>query len=184
MYQVDVTIEGVAPYLYGKWTKEGKKSLGEGIGGGKKSTSDREQEALEKVCRNSNGLYLPGQDIEACLVQGVKMANLKEGRSSAAPYVEATVLVKQREIEFGKQEPDFMHEALGRRPPKRGGACIILRPGLNEGWQLSFTFIVADDRRSPDQLRRGLEEAGLLAGLGEWRPKYGRFVVKKWEVKK
>jgi len=184
MYRVNVTIEGVAPYLYGKWTKESKEALRKGTGGGKKSISDREQEALEKVCRNSNGLYLPAQDIEACLVQGVKMENLKEGRSSAAPYVEATVFVEQREIAFGKQESDFMHECLGRRPPKRGGACIILRPGLNEGWQLSFTFIVADDRRTPELLRQGFEGAGLLVGLGEWRPKYGRFIVKKWEVKK
>ena len=184
MYQVDATIEGIAKYLYGKWTKEAKKSLQEGTGGGRKSTSDREQEALEKACRNNNGLYLPAQDMEACLVQGVKMAKLKEGRSSAAPYVEATVYVKEREIEFGKQEPDFLHEALGKRPPKRGGACIILRPGLNEGWRLSFTLIVTDDRRAPDLLRRGLEDAGLLVGLGEWRPKYGRFILTKWEVKK
>lgn len=184
MYKIDVTIEGVAPYLWGKWTKASKKALGEGTTGGKKSTSDREQEALEKVCRNSNGLYLPAQDMEACLVQGIKMGNLKEGRASAAPYVEATVFVDPREVEFGKKEADFMHDCVGRRPPKRGGACIILRPGLNIGWQLSFTFIVADDRRTPDLLRRGCEEAGLLAGLGEWRPKYGRFIVKKWEVKK
>jgi len=184
MYTINTTIEGVAPFLFNRFTEESKSDIDKGTAGGKKSIQQREVEVLVKVYRNDNGLYLPAQSMKKCLLVGITMGKLKEGRSSARSFVEATVFIHPQEIEFGKNEPDFIHECMGRRPPKTGGACIIRRPGLKEGWELSFSLTVTDDRRDPELLRRGMEEAGLLAGIGDWRPEFGRFIVKKWEVKK
>jgi hypothetical protein len=41
-----------------------------------------------------------------------------------------------------------------------------------------------DDRRSSDSIKRGMEEAGLLVGLCDGRPEFGRYIVTRFEVKK
>jgi hypothetical protein len=182
MYEVKATIEGIAPILFNRFTEEAMKSLDHRETGGVRTMEGKEQEALNRVYRNGNGLYCPAANLKKSLLNGITKGNIKEGRGSARPYVEATVFIKPQEIEFGKQEPDFVHECTGRIPPKSGARVILRRPGLREGWVLSFMMVVTDDRRSSDQLRRGLEEAGLLIGLCDGRPEFGRFIVKDWEV--
>lgn len=59
-----------------------------------------------------------------------------------------------------------------------------MRPGLNSGWRVNPVFNVFDDRIEEDKLKIALESAGLLIGVCDWRPEYGRFIVKKWEVEK
>ena len=83
---------------------------------------------------------------------------------------------------FGTKDPDGIHESIGKRPPRTGAACVIRRPMLNTGWHLPFTLMVVDDRRPADNIRRAIEEAGLLCGMGSWRPEYGRFILTDWEV--
>jgi len=182
MYRIKTTIEGVAPILFNNWTEEAREQLDRGGNAGKKSITEREEEALHKVYRNGEGLFLPSRNLEACIVQGARKAGLKMGRASAAPYLEATVLCEQRELPFGVEQPDGIHEVIGRRPPKTGGAVVIRRPYLKEGWRLSATFTVTSDNVAPDQVHQALSEGGMLAGLCDDRPRYGRFVVKEWEI--
>lgn len=46
------------------------------------------------------------------------------------------------------------------------------------GWSLSFDVEVLADGVSKEQLEQAISDAGLYEGLGDWRPRYGRFVVK------
>ena len=181
MYRVKFTLVGIAPLLFNAWTKEAIDKLRTGATGGKMSPQEREEEALSKVYRNGDGLYLPGDNLEACLFQGTKKAALKRGRASLAPFVQAAVFCEDREMSLGAKEPDGIHEVVGRRPPRTGGAVLIRRPILN-AWSVSGTFLVADDALDPGQLREALDAAGLVAGLCDWRPKYGRFRVADFEV--
>lgn len=181
MYRITGKIQGVAPILFSHWTEEAEKSIREGTTGGKFSDDQRMQEAMQKVYLNEQGdLTLPNWNFKKCLLEGCRKAGLKEGRASMSPFLEATVFV-DAELSFGVQAPDFIHEVTGKRPPRTGGACLIKRPALNAGWSLPFSLSVVDDRRSADHIRRALEEAGLLVGLGSWRPEYGRFVVTEWQ---
>ena len=43
MYQIDTTIEGVAPFLFNRFTEESKSDLDKGTTGGRKSTQQREE---------------------------------------------------------------------------------------------------------------------------------------------
>jgi hypothetical protein len=182
MYEIKTMVEGIAPILFNRFTEEAKEAMEQRKTGGTRTVKQSQQEALGKVYRNGKGLYCPAANIKKSLLNGITKGNIKEGRGSARPYIEATVFIKPQEVVFGKQEPDFIHECTGRIPPKTGARVIIRRPGLREGWQLSFSMIVMDDRRSADQIRKGLEEAGLLIGLCDGRPEFGRFIVKEWEV--
>ncbi len=184
MYEIDVTIEGIAPILFNRFTEEQKKKMEERQTGGTRTVAKSEAEALTKVYRNGDGLYCPAANIKKTMLNGITKGNVKEGRGSARPYIEATVFVKPEAVPFHKQDPDFIHEATGRIPPKTGDRCVIRRPGLNTGWQLSFMLSVVDDRRSEDSIRRGLDEGGLLIGLCDGRPEYGRFIVTKFTRRK
>jgi len=178
MYKVNSTIEGIAPILFNRvLTLKG----GEG-----KPTPEQEEEAAKlRVYRNSNGLYLPAANLKRALRLGSVRAVLKMGGLRFEPYITATVFIEPTELPFGKTDPDFMLPAYARIPPGKRGALIYkVRPGLNAGWRLNPVFNVFDDRVEEHKLRLALESAGLLVGLCDWRPEYGRFIVTKWEVEK
>lgn len=182
MFTIQATLEGVAPILFNRWTENAEKSIRTGVTGGKVSETARAAEALEKVYRNDAGeLIVPGWNVKRCLLDGCKRAGIKEGRSSMVPFLFATVFV-QGDPSFGVTEPDYIDEKSGRRPPRTGGAALIQRPALKTGWRLPIVLNVVDDRRNPDAIRRSLEEAGVMVGLCDFRPEYGRFVVREWNV--
>lgn len=180
MYRITGKIKGIAPILFNRML-EGDLEPSNVGSKGRITVEARIEEARQKVYRNEQGLFLPGWNFKQCLLEGCKRSGLKVGRSSLARYLAAAIF-PDHELYFGKGEPDFMHEHWGRRPPRTGGACIIRRPALKEGWELSFGLNVVDDRRTPAEIRRSLDEAGLLVGLGSWRPEYGRFLVIEWQV--
>lgn len=187
MYQIDVLLEGVAPFLFNRMTEAEQEKINTGQSGGNISLADKEAGALLKAYRDDAGLYWPAWNVKRCLCFGIDRAKLKEGRGSLRPYVEATVFPDDPArfvLPDGspKLDVDLMHRVMGKVPPRTGGAQTIRRPMLNTGWRLACVLRVVDDRRRPDDLRRALDEAGLLVGMGSWRPQYGRFVVVGWDV--
>jgi len=184
MYEIKATIQGVAPILFNRFTEAQKQAMEKRQTGGIRTAESSMKEALTKVYRNGDGLYLPAQNIKKSLLNGIKKGNIKEGKASFASIAEAVCFIQPAEIPFGKAEPDFVHESTGRIPPRTGARCVIRRPALREGWELSFIITLIDDRRDPEKIRQGLEEGGALVGLCDWRPEFGRFIVTKWEATK
>jgi hypothetical protein len=180
MYRIRGQIEGIAPILFNRFTEQAVADMEAKKTGGRKTHDERMDEAYRLVYRDGHGLSLPPGNLKKCFLQGAQKAGLKEGRASAVPYLQATVFV-EGELNFGKENPDFVHECTGRRPPRTGGACVIRRPALETGWRLSFQLAVMDDRRSAEHIKRAIEEAGLLVGLGDGRPDFGRFILTEWE---
>lgn len=182
MYRIKGEIEGSAPLLFNRFTEESQADMESGKTGGKFTVEQRRQQALDCIYRNERGIYLPNWNFKCCLIEGARRGKVKEGKGSIAPLLLATMFV-DGELVFS-HAVEFLHEHWGRRPPRTGGACMVRRPGLEPGWKLPFCLVVIDDRRDASNIRLALEEAGLLVGLGSWRPEYGRFVVTKWEVEK
>lgn len=178
MYKIEDIIEGVSPMLFNRViTLKG--------GTGRPTEEQEYEEAKKRVYRNDNGLYLPAQNLKRALRFGSTMAGLKMGRRGFEPYISAAVFIEPSELEFGKTEPDFFFPSYVRIPPGKKGALVFkVRPGLNPGWQLNSLLTVLDDHVEPDKIRIALETAGLFVGLCDWRPEYGRFIIKKWEVRK
>ena len=185
MYRIRGTIKGTAPILFNAWTKAELEALDRGGSTGKKTVEQREKEAYERLYKNGNGIFLPPWTFKKCLLEGTQKAGVKEGRGSLVPYLAAEVFV-DGELLFHKEEPDFIHTTWGRRPPRTGAACIVRRPALEAGWEVSFTIVVMEDRRRSDHIKIGLEAAGLKVGLGSWRPEFGRFVIVdgSWQAEK
>jgi len=182
MYVITGEIQGVAPLLFNKMLEgELEQTASSKTLKGRVTVEDRIAEAENRVYRNEAGIiYLPGWNFKQCLLEGCRRSGLKVGRGSLMPYLQAAVF-PDRELYFSNRKThDFMHENWGRRPPRTGGACMVRRPALKEGWKLAFNLNIVDDRRHPEEIKRSLEEAGLLVGIGSWRPEYGRFIVTKF----
>jgi len=182
MYQIKGTIVGVADILFNRMTEETENSLRTGKTGGKFTDEQRQVEAMGKYHKNADGkAVIPGWMFKKVLSEGASKGGLKEQKRSLAPYILATVFVNG-DVVLKPSAPNYIHETTGKRPPRTGGACLIKRPGFRAGWEAKFILNIIDDRRDADQIRRALEEAGILVGIGSWRPEYGRFIVKDWEV--
>ena len=52
------------------------------------------------------------------------------------------------------------------------------RPRFASGWSCKFAVEVMAGGISKAQLEQALTDAGMYEGIGDWRPRYGRFIVK------
>lgn len=182
MYHITATIEGIAPLLFNRFTAEAQEKMDNKQTGGTRTVAQKKAEALTKVYRNGHGMFVPAANVKKALIQGAQKSSLKYGKKALWPFIEATVFFTEQELLLGKDEPDFVDERTGRIPPKTGARVVIRRPGVNTGWKLTFGLLVTDDRIAQDDIKKSLEEAGLLSGICDNRPEFGRFIVKEWKV--
>jgi hypothetical protein len=177
MYKINVSIKGIAPLLINAFSDQ--KS-------GKKSKDEYTEEALNKLHRTDDGdCCVTSEMVKASLITGASMAGIKLGRKSITQYLKAAVFVEPRNITLGTKEPDLIDKRMGRIPPgPRGAAVMLYRPLFNEGWEVSFSFLVSHDIILEKDLKLALSEAGILAGIGAGRPDFGRFEITKWQSEK
>jgi hypothetical protein len=54
---------------------------------------------------------------------------------------------------------------------------IRTRPRFPVGWKVNFAIEVLGGGVNMENVEQALRDAGLYEGLGDWKPRYGRFVV-------
>jgi hypothetical protein len=62
----------------------------------------------------------------------------------------------------------------------RGGKVFKIRP-LVKSWGGSCVIHVFDDRLTDDVLQTAITFAGVYRGIGDWRPRFGRYSLEKIE---
>lgn len=181
MYQVKGMIYGTADLLFNEMTEAEKRAIEENIPLPKMTREQRIEEAWQKYPQDEQGAYIRPWMFKVVLVAGANKGKIKDGRYSVGPALMATVFV-DGVVRLTPSKADYIHQAMGKRPPKTGGAAMIYRPTFKQGWTANFKINVIDDIRNPEAIRMSLEQAGLLVGFGAWRPEHGRFSVPEWEV--
>jgi hypothetical protein len=192
MKTVKAGIEGIAPILFNRFTEKAQQNLEKGSQGKPATKQGRIDEAYEKVYRNGGPeIGVPTLHIKKCILEGCRMAKIKLGRSSAVAYIRAVVFPQSDFMPLHKPsgevytKPDGIHECVGNIPPgPKGKKAIIRRPYCSPGWKGEFVLDIFDERVSPDMVKASLEEAGVLCGLCDHRPEYGRFKVVSFEETK
>jgi|GEM_PF-1554675 len=177
-----VEIEGIVPMLFNRFTEKNKETLDKKTQGRKKNKTERIEEAYEKCYRKNGFIGVPAINIKKSMLNGCQSAGIKLGRRSAMPYMRALVHLDTDFCSLNKKDPDGIHEGTGRIPPRTGSMVIIRRPYVDTGWKLKFGIYVIDERISPEIVKESLEEAGLVIGLCDHRPDFGRFKVNKFEA--
>jgi len=85
----------------------------------------------------------------------------------------ASVFVEPEQIQLGKKT----YDEIDRRPAVIQRQRIVKsRPRFNS-WQIEFTINFDETRIKKETLKQVLEEAGQSKGIGDYRPKFGRFEV-------
>lgn len=178
MYKIHGTIQGVTNVLFNKPDEEQL----ENPTPGKKNLEQKMAEMEARLHRDIDGdPVLATEAFKRSLLEGCRKAGIKQGRASMSSFLDATVFLESApkiEGEF------FVFEHWGKIPPRTGAAVILRRPAFKPGWSAPFVLHVFDDARDPSAIRLSLEQAGMLVGVGSWRPEHGRFIVTDWNVEK
>lgn len=123
------------------------------------------------------GVYMPSDNIERCIQLGAQKSRLGKD-------VQASVFVSDDIVKLdyeGPRDKEKMYKDKAftlRKGVKVQLARIIrIRPMIPTGWSITFTAEYDEHIVSEGNLRKAMEDAGSLIGLGDWRPKFGRFLV-------
>lgn len=132
------------------------------------------REWLGSVYADADGPYVPGENIERMLVDSAKLTrdgqNIKRGVLVQTDYCTLNY-VGPRDVETLARDENYRLMASVKVGMSRVMRC---RP-MFRSWQLTASGYLDESILSPDDFRAIVERAGRLVGLGDWRPRYGRF---------
>lgn len=116
--------------------------------------------------------------IEASIFAGAAKSRMKSSFKSAVMVDKVDFKYSgPRTLEKLYDDSNFVHTAF----VKIGNAKIQrIRPIFNQ-WSASFTVVVDENQVTMSQVKKAIEDAGLMCGIGDWRPKYGRFQLEEFK---
>lgn len=152
------------------------------ISGKRKKTEDdlREMARLEWLGGlyhdDEAGIHVPGYNLLACIIGGGKIHKLGTAIKRAALVMEDKVSIQYE----GPKTPGKLFENkrfVDMRSVKVGTAKIMRCRPIFMDWALSFSLVYDENSIQLSDLDRCIESAGLMVGLGDYRPRFGRFQV-------
>lgn len=145
----------------------------------KKTDADFEEMALIEARgslyhNDKDGVYMPGENIEACLLSSAKLQKLGTTIKRGARVIDINCPL----IYKGPKDPDDLirdSNFLFSKLVKVGTSRVLrTRPVFNE-WACVFTIAYMDDQLNKSSIVDIVKNAGQLVGLGDWRPRFGLF---------
>jgi len=176
--RINVTIRGTAPLLMHRFDD------GQDIHQVKKSGKqyDKKTDAENALYKDEKGNVVhPSIHIETAMIRAATNYKIPgQGKKTFKDAFKGGVFVEPRLIphKIPKWEIDLQNVVVQR------SRVIRARPRFDE-WELDFTILNIDERITPNIIKDILIDAGKFYGIGDFRPRYGRFKVIKFEpVKK
>lgn len=124
-------------------------------------------------------VVVPGEALEAMVLGSARKRKL-------GPSVKSGVLCDGNfPLEYnGPKDPEKLasNEAFRKRVRVRVPAAVMRTRPMFPEWGLSFVVDYLPDQIDYDVLVELVETGGRIIGLGDWRPRYGRFTVEKVEA--
>lgn len=122
------------------------------------------------------GPYLPGVNVESCIFEAAKLRKL--GR-----VAKRAIFVQEDRIKLEYDGPRDLEKmfADGRfvdaRAVKVSMARLIrYRPKFDE-WSATFNVTFNSEQLNREELLDVINDAGSLVGLGDFRPRFGKFSI-------
>lgn len=181
MKTFEVEIEGAPPgLLMRKFSVEAETELEDEIKKTKRDHGTVEEQAEQAAYRDGDGhLCQPAEHIYQAMCKAAVEFQIKgRGKKTYKDSIKGNVLI----------EPDLIpHVAddylIDSRPARVIRARIMRhRPHLRQ-WRLAFTVQLIDGDAVPARvLNRILARAGESVGIGDYRPRFGRFTVTKFKA--
>lgn len=178
-YRASVTISGHADILFHRWNNE---AVAEKAGAAKGSKAKKSDNVESYVWRNDDGdLCLPGEYLRGSIVHAAKFhQDPRSPRKSAMDLFKAGVVSLTSLASLGTKDWDY--EDRRRVVVQRAGITRV-RPAMRSGWKVTVDLMITTPEYiSPEFLQQVIAKAGLLVGVGDFRPTYGRFGITGFEV--
>lgn len=172
---LEIEIEGVAPLLMHRFHGD------DNAGQRKTGRKDYSLEVEDALYKNSKGeIFVPATWIEGCLTKTASEFQISgRGKKTYKDLVKSALLVTPTEIKIEPQE----WQTDTRAVIVQRSRVIRYRPRWDE-WKLKFSVNILDDQLPTSIIKDMLEQAGAYRGIGDFRPKFGRFQLTKIEEKK
>lgn len=179
---VHVVIEGLAPLIINRFHEASAEEATSGVHSRKEYLAPDEDAASRLYPTNGNGNTIPAENLRQSIIAA--SSRTKIGRRSATQDVAASLYIFPELLPLsGEWHTDSRAIVI----PSTKGRLLRHRPMFNT-WSVEGQMQVNTDLVDLRTIRKIVEDAGALVGLGDFRPArkgpYGRFQVVSWEVVK
>ncbi len=167
---IKVTIKGTAPLLQHRFPEEtGVQSVKKNSGGG--DYSEMAEQAAYKLPDGT--LYQPSAHIERSMQKAA--TNFKILGKRGKTYMD---LIKSSCYIAPDAIPHIIQDyTIDRRSVIIQRARIMRERPILKEWELAFDIIIMDKQLKQETVKEILDYAGAFVGIGDYRPKFGRFMV-------
>lgn len=123
------------------------------------------------------GPYIPGENLMATLVEGAKLNKL-------GVKVKRGVLIETdiNPLAYtGPRDADDLWDDENfrlRASVKVGMSRVVRTRPMFSSWRVQCEGVLDESQLDLDQLGQIAENSGSFIGLGDWRPRFGRFISK------
>ena len=178
-YRAEVMIEGVCPLIFHRWNNEAIEEKANSKKGSKEKKMDNIPSYLWP---NEEGiLCLPGEYLKQSVINAAKYEqDPRSPRKSMVDLMKAA-LVSLTDLApvmvggVGAKAADYIDK---RRAVVQRQGITRCRPTFHKGWKATIQLMVnLPDYVPLSKLRYLIQQAGLLVGVGDFRPSYGRFII-------
>ena len=178
-YGTEVSIVGVADFLFHRWNCEAVEAKGKAAKGSKAKKSDDIESYVYRD--DHNVLCIPGEYLRQAIINAAKFRqDPRSPRKSAMDLFKAGIVSLTPLAPLGVKEWAYEHKC--RVTVQRNGITRV-RPAMKAGWRATFLLMVnLPEYIPPDVLHEVIVNAGRLIGVGDSRPTYGRFQVTRFEL--
>jgi hypothetical protein len=128
---------------------------------------------------SEDGLIMPSDNIERCVQLGAQKSRIGKDVQAAVFCANTHVPI----VYDGPKDKDKLYDdprfSLRKGVAVQKSRIIRIRPMIPTGWTMTFDLEFDEGIVNPKNLIKAMTDAGSLVGLGDWRPKFGRFLVEE-----
>jgi hypothetical protein len=176
-----VEIEGIAPLIQNNPASHLAKAPNQpGKRGGSRKEMSEDWRVRVYLSADGKTLQHPSEALESCLKESAKEFKAGGRRTMLTP-VKRTCFINGDFINItNRTEPDRIRQM---NPRNTAGQLVpYYAPEFSAGWRMEFYLVLTnDDIVEPGHLHEILTFAGQRIGIGVHRPKFGRFIVVKFD---
>ncbi|EBO9898509.1 hypothetical protein EF72_21465 [Salmonella enterica] len=123
------------------------------------------------------GVYIPGINMEACLREGAKLSKLGKHVQRSVEVMEDMIPIQyEGPKDLEKLWRDRFYDA---RSVKVGTARLTRYRPMFKSWTAEFTLRFNESVINRAEVLKSLVDGGEFCGVGDYRPKFGRFAVEE-----
>jgi len=178
-YAVNVSVQGASDLLFHRWNCESVDAKSKAA---KNSKAKKEDDVESYVWRNTDGeLCIPGEYFRQSIIHAAKFKqDPRSPRKSAMDLFKAGVVSLTALAPLGVSGWDYLDT---RRVTVQRAGINRTRPAMRTGWSTELQFqILTPEYIDTNLFQDVLNTAGRLVGVGDFRPTYGRFFIKSFEI--